>query len=128
MANAMIDKKRLLKLVLMLLLLVPLGYLAACGVHHTRPEGGFQFFFSREDKDYLTFPWPGDRDANFGKFATYEIESKPVPSQREAFLIKAIGIGRVSKDVRSFVENGVVRVTKRTGDTSAIQAISARSQ
>ena len=117
--DAMINKARLLKLVLMLLLLIPLGYLAACGVHHTRPVGGFQFFFSGEDKDYLTFQWPGDTDASFGKFGTFEIESKPVPSQREAFLIKAIGVGRVSKDVRYFIENGVGWVTQRTGDTSA---------
>ncbi len=117
--HAMNNKARLLKLVLMLLLLVPLGYLAAIGVHHTRPEGGFQFLFSREDKDYLTIQWPGGSDASFGKFATLEIESKPMPSQWEAFLIRDIEIGRMSKEVRYFIENGVGWVTKRTGDTGA---------
>ena len=122
----MINKSRLLKLVLLLLLLVPLGVLAASAVHHTRPSGGGHLFFSKEGKEYLACEWTNNKYTRFG---TIDIESEPTSSPRASFSSKTTWLDRPisspnpirwSKDLLGLgIENGIGWITFRTGDTSA---------
>ncbi len=112
----MINNTRLQKLVLMLLLLVPLGYLAACAVHHTRPSGGGQLFFSKEGKDFLTCEWISNKHARFG---TIDIESEPTSSPRDSFSSKTTTAGW-KHDVDGLgIENGIGWIAFQSGDTVA---------
>ena len=90
MTNVMINIRRnqlsILKLVLLLVLLVPIGFLAAWGVHHTRSNVGGHIVFSKDGKEYLACQWLNQRYIQFG---TLCIDSEPKSSSRDSFSIKA---------------------------------------
>jgi len=125
-AHAMINKKRSLKLVLMLLLLIPLGYLAAYAVHHTRPSSGGHLFLSKQGKDYLACEWVSNKYARFG---TIDIESEPTSFPRDSFSSETTRLQRPiswlyskrwTEDLLGLgIEKGIGWIAFRTGDTSA---------
>ena len=110
----------------MLLLLVPLGYLAACAVHHTRPSSGGHLFLSKQGKDYLTCEWMSNKYARFG---TIDIESEPTSSPRDSFSSETTRLERPiswlyskrwTEDLLGLgIEKGIGWIAFRTGDTSA---------
>ena len=119
MANAMINKTRMLYLFLLLLLLVPLGYLAACGVHHTRPGDGFRPYLATEREDFLTYLWLIHDEA---RFITHDIASEPRSSARERFSTKTIKLKMATRSQNGswdhvFMENGIGWIVQ-TNDTS----------
>ena len=121
----MIHKTGLLKLVLMLLLLMPLGYLAACALHHIRPSSGGHLFLSKHGKDHLACEWINNKYARFG---TIDIEFESTSSPRTSFSSKTTWLDRPiswqnpirwTKDLLGLgIEDGIGWIAFRTGDTS----------
>ena len=130
MTNVMIYIRRnqlsLLILALLLVLLVPIGFLAAWGVHHTRSNVGGHIVFSKDGKEYLACQWVNQRYIQFG---TLCFDSEPKSSPRDNFSIKTTRSQESinSQNSRSLSENllglgiedGIGWIALRTGDTSA---------
>ena len=122
----MINQNRPLILFLWFLLLVPIGYVAVLGVHHTRTSNGGHLFFSKNDRDFLAYEWVSNKHIRFG---TLCLDSEPTSSSRDSVTIKTAKTHESanSQYTRSWpkdllglgLEDGIGWSVLRTGETSA---------
>ncbi len=122
----MLHKNRPLILFLWLLLIIPIGYLAILGIHHTRSQGGGQLFFSRNGRDFFACEWVSNK---YFRFDTLCLDSEPTTSPRDSFSIKTARTHQDTntQNTRSWtkdllglgLDEGIGWGIFRTGETSA---------